>query len=75
MGSVLSKPKKPDTSKQEAALKAQQLAAEQQEAQAQLESDRLRDTRISAQKSMRGRLAGRQSLIKTSELGVTEDLG
>lgn len=72
---IFSKPKRPDTSKQEALLKQQRADAEKQRQQAQLEADRLRDERVASQKRSRGRLAGRRSLIKTSELGVEETLG
>ena len=64
------KSKKPDTSAQDALIAKQQKQLEEQRKQAKLEADRLRDQRIGTQKRLRGRLSGRQSLIKTSELGV-----
>lgn len=69
------KKSKPDTSKQEALLKKQEEEAEAQRLRDEQEAERLRDERIAGQKRARGRLSGRQSLIKTSELGVREELG
>lgn len=73
MGSIFKKPKAPDTSKQDALLKQQRKQLEEERKQAQLESDRLRDKRVSEQRRLRGRLAGRRSLISGSELGVKDD--
>lgn len=75
MTSILSGPQKPDTSKQEELLAKQEAEAKEQKRLADAEQERLRDERIASQKRSRGRLQGRQSLIKTSELGVDEDLG
>jgi FtsZ-binding cell division protein ZapB len=69
------KSSKPDTSKQDALLAKQKADLERQREQAEQEAEALRESRISAQKRLRGRLSGRKSLIKTSELGVTERLG
>lgn len=75
MGSIFKKPKKPDTSKQQALIKQQQDDLKRQQAEAKAEADALRDKRIAGQKRLRGRLAGRRSLISGSELGTTEKLG
>ena len=69
------KPKAPDTSKQDALIRKQQKQLDEQKKQAQLEEDRLRDQRVASQKSLRGRLAGRRSLISGSELGTEDKLG
>lgn len=71
----MGKPKKPDTSKQEALIKQQQADLEEQRLSAEAAANSARDTRISEQKRLRGRLTGRRSLIATSELGVSEKLG
>jgi hypothetical protein len=71
----MGKPKKPDTSKQDALLAQQQKKAEEARLAAEAEASALRDERISKQKAARGRLSGRRSLIATSELGVKENLG
>jgi hypothetical protein len=42
---------------------------------AELEAERNRELRIADERRRRGGLLGRQSLIGTSELGVTEKLG
>lgn len=72
---LFSKPKKPDTSKQEALLAKQAKDADEARKAADAETLALRNQRIASQKRQRGRLSGRQSLIKTSELGVKEELG
>lgn len=73
--SFFKKPKKPDTRKQEALLAEQQASLEKQRQETEAEANRLRDVRIAQQRRLRGRLSGRQSLIATSELGVTGKLG
>jgi len=75
MGGLVSKPKKPDTSRQQALIAQQQADLAKQRQAAEAEAESLRNARISQQKRLRGRLSGRQSLIATSELGVTEKLG
>lgn len=72
---LFSKPKAPDTSAQEELVRKQEAQLAEQKRQAQLEEDRLRDERVSKQKALAGRLRGRRSLIKTSELGTTDKLG
>lgn len=72
---LFSKPQKPDTSQQEALLAKQAKDAEEARKVADAETLALRNQRIASQKRQRGRLSGRQSLIKTSELGVKEELG
>lgn len=68
-------PSRPDTSKQDALVAKQQRQLDEQKKAAELEESRLRDRRVSQQKSLRGRLAGRRSLISGSELGTTDKLG
>lgn len=75
MGAIFSKPKAPDTSKQERLLEQQQKDLKEQRAQAQREADALRDQRVASQKRARGRMSGRRSLIATSELGTKDKLG
>lgn len=67
------KPSKPDTSKQEKLLKQQQAQLKEDRKMAEMEAARLREQRIA--KSAAGKRGGRQSLIKTSELGVKDKLG
>lgn len=72
---IFSKPKKPDTSQQDALIAQQQADLKKQREEAEAEAEALRDKRVAEQRRTRGRLAGRQSLISTSELGVTDTLG
>lgn len=65
MGAVLSKPKKPDTSKQEALLAEQEARIKQQE-----QDTAQRDA--AAQKARRARTSARGSLLTGSETGVTD---
>lgn len=56
-------------------LEQQQKQLAEQEAAAKAAADAAREDRVSQQKRLRGRLSGNRSLIKTSELGVSENLG
>lgn len=75
MGSL--KPKKPkiDTRKQDALIAEQRRQLEDQRKRADAEANKLQADRENSLKRLRTRLAGRQSLIATSELGVTDQLG
>ncbi len=66
MGSVLSKPKAPDTSRQQALLAEQEDRIKQQE-----EETRKRDA--ASQNARRARSSGRASLITGSETGVKRE--
>jgi len=69
-----------DDAKKQAAVARKQaeeqkkLLAEQQR-QADLEADRLRQERLSGARARRAGTIGRRSLIATSELGVQDTLG
>jgi hypothetical protein len=63
MGGMFSKPKAPDTSRQEAALAAQDLKIKQQE-----EETKKRDA--AAMNARRARTSARQSLLTGDETGV-----
>ena len=72
--SIFKKPKKPDTSAQDALIAQQRKDLAEQRKQSELEADRLRNKRTSSQRALAGRLKGRQSLITTSELGTKDKL-
>lgn len=76
MGKIL-KPKKPkiDTRAQDSLIKAQQKQLADERARADAETARLKTEREDSMKRLRTRLSGRRSLIATSELGVTDQLG
>jgi hypothetical protein len=65
MGNFLSKPKQPDTSKQEARLAEQEKAVEAREQTAAAQN-------AATVRAKRGRNAGRRSLITSAETGVDQ---
>ena len=69
-----SAPKGPSVA-EKAAQAEREAQLKSQRERATLETERLRQQRISTGRARRGGLIGRRSLITTSELGVTEALG
>jgi hypothetical protein len=68
MGSILSKPKAPDTSRQQALLAEQEARVQQQEAETKRRE-------AASQRARRARTAGGASLLTGSEQGVKNTLG